>query len=56
MRNYYARSSFSGGAFSNIKECRGYLSMDNYSGSTFFFKKEDFLKIIALIQENKSKL
>ncbi len=54
--NYYARSSFSGGAFSNDKEWKGYLSLDNYSGSTFFFKKEDFLKIIALIQENKSKL
>lgn len=54
--NYYSRGGFSGGAFSNAKEWRGYLSLDNYSGSTFFFKKDDFIKIAGLIEQNKNKL
>ncbi|HKG06343.1 MAG TPA: hypothetical protein VKB19_07795 [Pedobacter sp.] len=54
--NYYARGSFSGGAFSSAKEWKGYLSLDNYSGSTFFFKKEDFKKIIDIIEQNQSKI
>lgn len=54
--NYYSRSSFSGGAFSSGKDWKGYLSLDNYSESTFFFKKDDFKKIAVLIQDNLSNI
>lgn len=54
--NYYARSDFSGGAFSSNKEWKGYLSLDRYSDSTFFFKKDDFKKLVNILQENLSKI
>lgn len=54
--NYYARSDFSGGAFSSAKEWKGYLSLDRYSGSTFLFKKDDFKKLALMLAENMSKI
>lgn len=54
--NYYARSDFSGGAFNSNKEWKGYLSLDRYSDSTFFFKKDDFKKLVNILQENISRI